>query len=56
MQKILKIKYQFEISSINDNSRHKYFHMIKLGTTSEKKKNIAVFFIFYTKNFEKKIF
>ena len=25
----------------------KYFHMIKLGTTSEKKKNIPVFFYFF---------
>ena len=51
---ILKIKYQLKISSKNDNSRYKYFHMIKLATTSERKKIIAVFF--YAKNFEKKIF
>ena len=30
--------------------------MIKLGTTSKKKKNIAVFLFFYAKNFEKKMF
>ena len=46
-----------EISIKNDNSRYKYFHMIKLGTTSEKKKNVTVFFIFFfAKNFEKKNF
>ena len=49
-----KIKYQLEISSKIDNSRYKYFHMIKLGTTSEKKKNIAVFFIFICKKFWEK--
>ena len=49
-----KIKYQLEISSKNDNSRYKYFHVIKLGTTSEKKKNIAVFFIFLCKKFWEK--
>ena len=44
-----------EISSKNDNSKYKYFHMIKLGTTFKKNKNIAAFFIFYAKNFEKNI-
>ena len=53
MQKILKIKYQFEISSKNDNSRYKYFHMKKLGTASQKKKNIAFFFIFLCKKISK---
>ena len=38
-----KIKYHLEIPSKNDNSRYKYFHVIKLGTTSENKKNITVF-------------
>ena len=49
-----KIKYQLEISSKNNNSRYKYFHVIKLGTTSKKKKNFAVFFIFLSKKFWKK--
>ena len=57
-KKFQKIKYQFEVSSKNNNSWYKYLHMIKLGTTSEKKKNIAVFFIFFMqkiweKNFQK---
>ena len=51
-----KMKQQLEISSKNNNSRYKYFHMIKLGTTSEKKKNIAVFFIFSCKKFWEKNF
>ena len=50
-----KIKYQLEISSKNDNSKYKYIHMIKLGTTSKKKKNIAVFLIFLYKKFWEKI-
>ena len=41
-----KIKYQLEISINNDNSRYKYFHMLKIGSTSKKKKNIALFLIF----------
>ena len=49
-----KIKYQLEISRKNNNSRYKYFHMIKLGTTSENKKNITVFFIFLCKKFWEK--
>ena len=61
MLKILKknfkqINYQLEISSKNDNSRYKYFHRKKLGTTSKKKKNIAVFFICLCKKFKKKNF
>ena len=49
--------YQLEISSKKNNSRYKYFHMIKLGTTSEKKKKILLFYLFfYVKNFERKIF
>ena len=51
-----KIKYELEISRKNDNFRYKYFHMIKLGTTSEKTKEIDFFLFFYAKNFEKKIF
>ena len=62
MQNILKekefqkIKYQLqlEISSKNDNSRYKYFHMIKLGTTSQNKKNITVFFYFFMQKILKK--
>ena len=33
-----KIKYQLEISSKNYNSRYKYFHRKKLGTTTKKKR------------------
>ena len=55
-KKFLKIKYQLEISSKNNNSRYKYFHMIKLDTTSKKKKNITVFFIFSCKKFWEKKF
>ena len=51
-----KIKYQLEISSKKNNTRYKYFHMKKLGTTSEKKKKIAVFFIFLCKKFWEKDF
>ena len=51
-----KIKYHLEIPSKNDNSRYKYFHVIKLGTTSERKKNITVFFIFLCKKFWEKDF
>ena len=42
------------MSSKNINSRYKYFDMIKLGTTSKRKKNITVYFIYLCNNFLEK--
>ena len=51
-----KLSIWFEISSKNHIFRYYYFHRNKWGITSKKKKNSVVFYIFYVKNFEKKIF